>query len=207
MNEAIDWHERYTSGRSDWDIGRPDFNLSETVIDRPVQTCKALDVGCGTGDNALWLARRGFIVTGTDITEVAIQRAREKVSGSRCHCKFHVGDFLNREIDGAPFGFVFDRGCFHSFDSREERGRFVEQAAFHLESGGIWLTLVGSADDPPRDTGPPRRSALDIVNAVEPHFEILSLYASHFDSNDQQPPGAWVCLMRKRNEPVAERHS
>ncbi|MFC1574319.1 class I SAM-dependent methyltransferase [Candidatus Latescibacterota bacterium] len=198
MTKNTNWHERYTSGQAGWDIGRPDFNLIDIVTKRPVHTCKALEIGCGTGDNTFWLARQGFTVTGADITEEAIQRARDKSTEYGFQCTFITADFLEQSIDGAPFGFVFDRGCFHSFDTYKERKRFAENAAAHLESGGLWLSLVGSSDDPPREKGPPQRSATDIVTAIEPFFEILSLDKSHFESDRPTPPGAWVCMMRKR---------
>ena len=53
MTKSTNWHERYTNGKAGWDIGRPDFNLIDIVTNRPVQPCKALDIGCGTGSNAL----------------------------------------------------------------------------------------------------------------------------------------------------------
>ena len=198
MTKNTNWHERYTIGKAGWDIGRPDFNLIDIVTKTPVHSCKALDIGCGTGNNALWLARQGFTVTGADITEVAIQRAMDNSTESGVQCRFVVADFMEQPLDGAPFSFVFDRGCFHSFDTREERKRFAENAAAHMENDGLWLSLVGSSDDPPREKGPPQRSATDIVTAVEPFFEILSLNKSHFDDDRPTPPGAWVCLMRKR---------
>jgi len=117
---------------------------------------------------------------------------------AKIKCTFMVIDFLTGKITGAPFGFAFDRGCFHSFHSDEERQKFAENVAAHLENGGLWLSLVGSADDQRPGPGPPRRTARDIVNAVEPSFEILSLVAGHFGSNRPDPPGCWVCLMRKR---------
>ena len=43
--------ERYKTGDTPWDIGKPDFNLTETVAKKPIKSCKALDIGCGTGDN------------------------------------------------------------------------------------------------------------------------------------------------------------
>ena len=45
--------ERYKSGNTPWDIGQPDFNLLEVVTGEPIQSCKAIDIGCGTGDNAI----------------------------------------------------------------------------------------------------------------------------------------------------------
>jgi len=67
-----------------------------------------------------------------------------------------------------------------------------------LEKDGIWLSIVGNADEHRDNPGPPQRTARDIVNSVESYFEILSLVSSQFESNRPNPPRAWVCLMRKR---------
>ncbi len=198
MKLKTNWHERYASGIIPWDTGRYDFNLGKIVTKVPIKPCKALEVGCGTGSNAIWLSRKGFSVTAVDIAEIAIQRAIKKVSKRGLRCKFYVADLMNERIGGSPFGFVFDRGCFHSFDSAKERSKYAKIMHSYLKRGGLWLTLIGSADDQPRDPGPPQRSARDITIAVEPYFKILSLYASHFDSNMQNAPKAWVCLMQKR---------
>jgi 2-polyprenyl-3-methyl-5-hydroxy-6-metoxy-1,4-benzoquinol methylase len=60
--------KRYKTGDTPWDIGKPDFNLIETVVQKSIKRCKALDIGCGTGDNSIWLAQKHFQVTGTDIS-------------------------------------------------------------------------------------------------------------------------------------------
>ncbi|MBU4053185.1 MAG: class I SAM-dependent methyltransferase, partial [Proteobacteria bacterium] len=93
-----------------------------------------------------------------------------------------------------------DRGCFHSFNAEEERRRFAGNVADHLEEGGLWLSLIGSSDEPRKGPGPPQRSARDIVLAVESYFEILFLTSGHFGSNRPNPPRAWKCLMRKRQK-------
>jgi len=191
--------ERYKTGDTPWDIGKPDFNLTETLTKKPIKSCKALEIGCETGDNSVWLAQKHFQVTGTDVSEIAIEKAREKASESDVKCTFLVADFLRNQIEGAPFGFVFDRGCFHSFDSGEDRKRFAENVAACLEKNGLWLSLIGNADEQRQGPGPPQRTASDIVAAVEPYFEILSLTSSHFGSNRPDPPKCWVCLMQKRD--------
>ena len=192
------YRERYRAGDTPWDVGRPDFNLIEVVTQKPVSICKALDIGCGTGDNSIWLAQNRFQVVGTDTSDIALDKARQKAAKAGVECDFALVDFLKSTIDGAPFGFVFDRGCFHSFDSEKDRSRFAENVAAHLETGGLWLTIAGNADEQRRTPGPPRRTAGDIVRAVEPYFEILSLKSSHFGSNRPNPPRAWRCLMQKR---------
>lgn len=198
MSIPENYQERYKAGDAPWDIGKPDFNLIEVVTQKLVAPCKALDIGCGTGDNSIWLAQNGFQVVGIDTSDIALDKAREKAAQAKVECEFRRVDFLSGRVEGAPFGFVFDRGCFHSFASHDERTRFAENVAEHLSDGGLWLSLVGSADDRREGPGPPRRTALDIVSAVEPYFEILSLVSSHFGSNRPVPPRAWRCLMQKR---------
>lgn len=193
------YKERYQSGDTPWDIGKPDFNLVDVVTRRPIPGCKALDIGCGTGDNSIWLVQNRFQVTGTDTSDIAIEKAKEKASKANVECDFMLVDFLLNTIDGAPFGFVFDRGCFHSFNSENDRKKFAKNVAAHLENNSLWLTLVGNADEHRKGPGPPQRSAGNIVEAVEPYFEILSIESSSFGSNRPNPPRAWRCLMKKRN--------
>ena len=138
--------------------------------------------------------------TGTDISEIAIEKAKEKASKSDVKCTFLVVDFFKNRIEGATFGFVFDRGCFHSFGSDEERKKFAKNVAACLEKNGLWLSLIGSADEQRQGPGPPQRTANNIVAAVEPYFEILSLTSSHFGSNRPDPPRCWACLMQKRED-------
>lgn len=198
MSIADRYKERYHAGDTPWDVGRPDFNLIQVVSTRPIQPCKALDLGCGTGDNSIWLAQKNFEVIGIDTSEIAIRRAIEKATQANVKCTFKVIDFLSVELPESPFEFVFDRGCFHSLKSDAERKRFVEKVAANLEKDGLWLSITGNADEKRVGPRPPQLSAREIVNSVEPYFEILSLVSSHFESNSPHPPRAWVCLMRKR---------
>jgi SAM-dependent methyltransferase len=192
---------RYEAHDTPWDIGAPDFNLILAVTNTPIKPCKAVDIGCGTGDNAIWLAQQGFDAVGIDTSEVAIAKAEEKASKAKSNCRFFVGNFLTGHIEGAPFGFIFDRGLFHVFETDEERKKLAENVHRHLGEAGLWLSLIGNADEQRNTPGPPQRRAGDIVNAVERYFEILSLVAGHFGANRPDPPRAWVCAMRKRQIP------
>ena len=198
MPEENDFEERYAKGDIPWDLGRADATLVEMVEKMPVKSCRALDIGCGTGDNSLWLARKAFQVTGIDVSPFAIETARKKALQGNVECRFLVADFLKQQIDATPFGFVFDRGCFHSLDFSEKRRMFAENVGAHLGKGGLWLSLIASADAPQRDPGPPRLSAAEIATAVEPVFEIQSLVSGHLDSNRPDPVRCWICVMKKR---------
>ncbi len=198
MAEENRFKQRYKSGDTPWDIGKPDFNLIQTVTGMPINPCKVLEIGCGTGDNAIWLSRQNFHVVGIDASEVAIEKARSKAVEANVKCAFLVSDILTSRIEGAPFGFVFDRGCFHTMGSDKERKGFAENVNRHLEEDGLWLSLLGNADEQRDGPGPPQRTAREIVYAVEPDFEILSLVSGSLGSNRPKPPRAWVCLMRKK---------
>jgi SAM-dependent methyltransferase len=191
------FNEHYKEGSAPWDIGKPDFNLIQAVTTTPIAPCKSLEIGCGTGDNAIWLSAENFTVIGVDTSEIAIEKAREKAANAKVNCKYAVLNFLTSHVEGAPFAFAFDRGCFHTLDSASERQMFAIQVNRHLGEKGLWLSLIGSADDECVE-GPPKRTARDIVGAVEPYFEIVSLASSQFETHLPVPPRAWVCLMRKR---------
>ena len=81
------------------------------------------------------------------------------------------------------------------FDESEERARFAAQVAAALAPGGLWLSLIGSTEGPPREVGPPRRSAREVALAVEPALEIVELRAAEFHVHGVK---AWFCLARRR---------
>jgi len=189
------WNESYASGESlPWDTGTPDPLLVEAIESRAISPGRALEIGCGTGTNAIFLAHHGFDVLGIDISEVAVDKARAMAQG---RCRFEALDFLAAAPVGGPFEFVFDRGCFHVFDDEGERARFAENVAAALVEGGLWLSLIGSTEGAPRDEGPPRRSARDVMNAIEPSLEIVQLRSTEFTACEEQLK-SWLCLSRKR---------
>ena len=197
----MNFQENYRTGNTGWEINRVDSNLVEVVNSTPILPCNVLDIGCGTGNNVIWLQEQGFTVTGIDSSELAVQMAREKSCAANVECSCYLCDFFKDSIPGAPFDFVFDRGCFHHPPKAGDLQQFAENVFRNLGENGLWLTLSGSCDEIRKGPGPPQISALQIVEAVEPWFEILSLRTGFFDSNQSPQAKNWVCLMRKRKEP------
>ena len=168
------------------------------IESRAITPRRTLEIGCGTGTNAIFLAQHGFNVLGVDISEVAVNKARAKAHG---RCRFEVIDFLVASPTGGAFEFVFDRGCFHVFDDESERARFAQKVAAELVEHGLWLSLIGSTEGAPRDEGPPRRSARDVMNAIEPSLEIVQLRSTEFTVYEERLK-SWLCLSRKRAIPA-----
>lgn len=189
------WNESYASGELPWDTGEPEPLLVEFVTSGRVGPTRTLEIGAGTGTNALWMAQRGFEVLGIDVAPIAIERATAKLNGLHLGCRFQTLDFLAADVPDGPFHFVFDRGCFHVFDEPEEREHFAARVAASLAPGGLWLSLIGSAEGPPREVGPPRRSAREIALAIEPALEIVELRSAVFHDHGAK---AWSCLARSR---------
>jgi SAM-dependent methyltransferase len=197
-----DWNARYAEGNLPWDTGAPDEHLVATVRAGVVTPGRTLEVGCGTGTNALWLAAQGFDVLGVDLSPLAIEKSRAKAAAAGSGCRFDVLDFLAAEPAGGPFDFVFDRGCFHVFDDAAVRAQFAARVAARLAPGGQWLSLIGSTEGPARDTGPPRRSAGEVLAALEPVVEVVELRSVYFEALLESPPKAWLCRTRRRDVPA-----
>jgi SAM-dependent methyltransferase len=202
------WNDDYASGHLPWDTGVPDPMLTAFVTAGRVPPARTLEVGAGTGTNAIWLAERGFDVLGIDVSPLAVEAARAKLAGGTARCRFETRDFLSERVGDGPFGFVFDRGCFHVFDEPAEQAAFAARVAEVLAPNGTWLSLLGSTEGLPREFGPPRRSARDIAAAIEPVLEIVELAAAEF-TDGPAPWSAWVCLSRRRAVPAqpSSRHA
>ncbi|MCX4243877.1 class I SAM-dependent methyltransferase [Paraliomyxa miuraensis] len=199
---ARDWDAHYATDDLPWDTGEPDPHLVALVEGGTLAPCRVLEVGCGTGTNALWLCERGFEVTGIDVASRAIAKAEQKARVAGTRVEFATVDFLHAQVPGGDYELVFDRGVFHVFDDASDQARFAERVASVLRPQGRWLSLAGSTEGPPRDHGPPRRSALDIAMAVEPSLELLELRSIEFAANLPSPAKAWLMLARRRTVPA-----
>jgi SAM-dependent methyltransferase len=189
------WNESYASGELPWDTGEPEPLLVEFITSGRIEPTRALEIGAGTGTNAIWLAERGFNVLGIDIAPLAIERAIAKLDGRELRCRFAALDILASSPPHGPFQFIFDRGCFHIFDEPEESARFAAQVATALAPGGLWLSLIGSTEGGPREMGSPQRSACDVALAIEPALAIQERRATEFRDHGAK---AWFCLSRRR---------
>jgi len=149
----MDTFEEAYKGTPPWDIGRPQSAVIRLEREGRIQG-RVLDSGCGTGENALFLAGKGHEVVGIDLSRTAIAKARRKAAERGVGARFIVLDALRLGDLGTKFDTVIDSGLFHVFTD-EQRARYVTELARAVRAGGLYHMLVWSDREP--GTFGPRR--------------------------------------------------
>jgi ubiquinone/menaquinone biosynthesis C-methylase UbiE len=175
------WEEAY-KGTPPWDVGHPQPVFEALVKDGEIKPGKALDMGCGRGENAIMLAINGCDVTGIDLVEDAISDAKAKAAERHVEVNFIVGDVLRMDqlFEEAEFDIVLDSGLFHAMTD-DERPVFARQVYRVLRPGGKYFMMCFS-DKEPGGNGPRRISKAEIEHTFRPLFKIIYIKDSAFES-------------------------
>jgi cyclopropane fatty-acyl-phospholipid synthase-like methyltransferase len=163
-----------------WDIGRPQGEIIRLAEEGEIRGA-VLDAGCGTGENALFLAGLGYEVTGIDAAGAAIRKANEKLRGRRVPVVFLEWDALEISGLGKRFDTVIDCGLFHVF-SDEERPMYVEGLRSILAPGGTFRMLCFSEMEP-GDWGPRRVTQNEIREVFARGWRVASIREARFETN------------------------
>lgn len=134
----------YVLGRARWDTRVTPPEVVELVEGRASAPGRALDLGCGTGTNIIYLARHGWEPVGVDFSGVAIRRARRKARRAGVECRFYQADVTDLGFLEPPFDLVLDIGCLHSV-LPEERGRYAEGMIRLVRPGGLYMLYAFAA--------------------------------------------------------------
>jgi SAM-dependent methyltransferase len=193
--------EQMYQGQAPWDIGRPQPSIVNLQASGQILG-SVLDVGCGTGDNALFLASQGHETWGLDFVPAAIERAKAKAAQRALAVHFLVGNALELDQLQRRFNTVIDCGLFHTFND-EDRPVFVQGLAAVLRHEGR-LHILCFSDQEPGTDGPRRvtqqeiRDAFDVgwkVCRIEPtRFETLEHPSLHFSPGG---PKAWLATVQR----------
>lgn len=139
-NEWDKIYRKYPLEDLGWELGKPRPSLVEFVEKGLIPKGKALDICCGAGTNAVYLAQKGFTVTGIDISPTAVEIAKKKAAKAGVVIDFRVRNFLKLPFKDEEFDFVFDMGCFHHVKVLD-RPTFIRGVHRVLKtSGALMLT-------------------------------------------------------------------
>ena len=164
-----------------WNIEAAPKQLVDLVESGQVKPCKTIDLGCGAGNHAIYLASKGFDVTGVDISPSAIALARENAKKRGVTCNFLVADVLEGLNDfAATFEFAHEWSVLHHIYP-ESRRRHVETVRGVLVPGGNYFSVCFSDKDPAfGGAGKVRRTPIGTVLCFSSEGELRELFQPHF---------------------------
>lgn len=192
------WEEEYNKVPT-WEVGHPQSAFVELFSSNELVLGKVLDIGCGTGENAIFLAQNGFSVVGIDLVASAIEQAKQKANKLGLNIDFSVGDALHLRFHPDEFDSVIDSALFHIFDDKSRRA-YLDQIAKVLRPDGGYFMLCFSESEPTDWGGPRRVSKEEIEEALAPNFEVNFIHDSIIETNFHEAGGglAYISSARRR---------
>lgn len=195
-------------GEIPWHMATPPPPLAALVESGRVVPCRTVDLGCGAGEHAVWLALRGFDVTGLDVSAAAVARAQALARSTRAACRFAVADLLEPDAQfEAGFEFAYDWLVLHHVDPAD-RPRYAANVQRMLCPGSLYLSVCFSEDDQGiAGEGKYRQPRLGTRLYLSSEQEIRDLFGPLFDivelgtvgiEGTRSPHRAVQALLRKR---------
>ncbi|MCB1153315.1 class I SAM-dependent methyltransferase [bacterium] len=194
MNENR-FAEYYRESTPPWEVGHVQPIVVD-LVERGELKGEVLDIGCGTGENTLYIASKGIDVVGLDFTGEAIERAREKAAERGIDVEFIEEDALTFHHLRHQFDTVLDSALFHVFNDEQ---RLVYDHALHvlLRPGGMYHMICFS-DAETREGGPRRVKEEEIRETFALGWEIHSIepdrYTTHLHEGGSR---VWRCKIER----------
>ncbi len=196
----LQWDLPYQTGAETvWDTGHASTELKRMVEAGQIKPCRTVEIGCGVGSDAIYLAGRGFDVTAIDIAPTALNRAARKAEQAGVKVTWLLADILNPPTL-EPFDVVYDRGCYHEVRQRDPKAYVAALKKLTHDRSKV-LILAGNANKDSfwRFEGPPRVKEQDIRDDFANGFRLLQLREFRFDPARGQKQGAlaWSILLER----------
>ncbi|MBT5018659.1 methyltransferase domain-containing protein [bacterium] len=192
-----DWQQKYETGNIPWDSELPSAELFKVLEEYSIPPGRAIELGCGTGTNAVALAKLGWKVTAVDCVEEALVEAKSKADADQVNVDWIAADVQNFGVALGPFDFVFDRGCYHCC-RRVDLSGYLKTLENMTRTGAYMLCLCGNPNGNEQG-GPPRVPEADLREEFSSLFEIIHLREFHFeDAGGVQGPLGWSIWMKRK---------
>lgn len=136
-----DWDEEYITGeyRNMWDMPYPSQELVTFIASLDFSgDSVALDIGCGAGREAIFLAQQNFQTIGVDLSAEALKIAHQRALKNGVSIDWRQGNVLQLPVETNTVDFVNDRGCFHVI-AEEDRETYAQEVDRILKPGGFML--------------------------------------------------------------------
>jgi SAM-dependent methyltransferase len=192
-----------------WNIETPPEVLTRLVSSGKVRPCRTIDLGCGAGNYAIWLAGLGFEVTGADSSPAAIRIAREKAAEKGVRCTFVTADLLSDlHVIDRTFDFAYDYELLHHL-MPAERAVYIKNVHRLTRPHATYLSVCFSEEDPQfGGHGKTRKTPVGTILYFSSEDEIRDLVSAYFDIRSLKTievaakfggTHKAVCMLGKRN--------
>jgi SAM-dependent methyltransferase len=197
-DECPEWNHRYVTGDTPWDSGIRSRELARVLEEAAIGPCRAVELGCGTGTNAIFLAQKGFEVTALDLSPRALEQAMRRAEEAGVEIDFMQADLCRFDMALEPFDFVFDRGCYHCARKIDLPG-FLKTVSNLTRPKSKWLTLTGNANEQ-TEQGPPKLHEHEVRADLGALFDFNFVREIRFeDKGGVDGPLGWSCLMTRKS--------
>ncbi|HUT11626.1 MAG TPA: class I SAM-dependent methyltransferase [Thermoguttaceae bacterium] len=194
--EVPDWDMTYRRGTPPWETGRPSGELVRVLQEGVVRPSRVLELGCGTGSDAIHLARCGFEVTAVDSSPIALERARARAEHEDVLARFVLGDVFEFAKTAGEFELVYEAGFYH-FMRLVDLNRFLDLLWRATYPGSYYFALIGSTGET-AESGPPQVSEDEVHDELGRLFEFVHMRPFRFESPRRKEGYlGWSCLMRR----------
>jgi SAM-dependent methyltransferase len=198
--EFPDWDSYYKENEVEkmpWYEENLDLDIKEEIELKELKEGKFLDLGTGPGTQAAQLSKIGFNVTGSDLSQSAVDRAKKLYQSP----SYIVDDILYSKFPDNKFDFIFDRGVFHVFDP-EQQPVYLSNIKRILKENGILFLKCMSIEEKnlPGDKTPFKYSKDQIKEFFENDFEIESIKDTvYYGTINPLPKSLFVVMRNKEN--------
>jgi SAM-dependent methyltransferase len=197
-----DFNYRYISKNNTkelpWDINTYDENLKEIIDLLNLKKGDILELGCGSGNDIKFLSKRGFNVTGIDISEKAINIDKINNKNSK-NVKFIVGDVQNN-LPNKTYDIIYDRGCIHNIKIEDNLKNIFEILSNKLKFKGKIIIITGNSNDYEKRFSRPNSTTIsEIEFSSNDFFKIKLAKEIEFKLNKNYGNAlGWLFLLEKR---------
>lgn len=194
---VVDWDSVYRQGTPPWDAGKPHAELLRVLEECHLRPQTVLEIGCGTGADAVVLARRHFELTVVDCSPIAIERARLRAEQEDVMLRFVHDDIFNFAKTCGTFDLVYESGVYHAL-RRTNLDRYLDVLWRVTQPGSYYFCLAGAPSKENVEEGPPQVTEDEIRNELGRLFEFVHLRPTRLESSNPNLTFAgWSCLMRR----------
>jgi len=198
--DSLFYRLAYRAGRPRWDSAEPRPELAGLIQGRPAG--RALDLGCGTGTDAIYLASQGWEAVGVDFVPEAIGTARSRAAACGSSASFVVADVtrLRQAAVNGDFDLVIDIGCYHAIPARLRDSYATEVAALTMPGADLYLAGISAPPATWRLLGAQGVSADDLRRRFGTDFDL----AGERTAGPVGRAGSFVIYHLVRKDPGAE---